>query len=116
MDVKIGSRCVLWKSGFDTFRAINKLSSFLGIEEKDFGFAGLKDAVAETYQRISIWNIDISFIERINIPNIKLFHPIRQKFAIKTGDLLGNYFKIKIQDIRRDWDKNDLEYLKNNLD
>ncbi|MHA2203154.1 MAG: tRNA pseudouridine(13) synthase TruD [Candidatus Hodarchaeales archaeon] len=108
--------CVLWKSGFDTFRAIKKLSSLLRIAEKDFGFAGLKDAAAETYQRISIWNIDIKHIERIHLPKIRLFHPIRQKFAVKTGDLLGNYFKIRIQDIRRDWNKNNLEYLKNNLE
>lgn len=108
--------CVLWKSGFDTFRAIKKLSILLRIAEKDFGFAGLKDAAAETYQRISIWNIDIRHIERINLPKIRLFHPIRQKFAVKTGDLLGNYFRIRIQDIRGDRNKNDLEYLKNNLE
>jgi tRNA pseudouridine13 synthase len=108
--------CVLCKSGFDTFRAIKKLSSLLRIPEKDFGFAGLKDAAAETYQRISIWNIDIRYIERINLPKIRLFHPIRQKFAVKTGDLLGNYFKIRIQDIQGDWNKKDLENLKNNLE
>lgn len=108
--------CVLWKSGFDTFRAIKKLSSLFRITEKDFGFAGLKDAAAETYQRISIWNIDIRHIERINLPKIRLFHPIRQKFAVKTGDLLGNHFKIRIQDIRIDWNNIDLEYLKKNLE
>jgi len=105
--------CVLWKSGFDTFSAIKKLSSFLRIAEEDFGFAGLKDAAAETYQRISIWNINIEAIKRINLPNIKLYHPIRQKFAVKTGDLIGNYFKIKIKDIQRDWNKNELDYINN---
>ncbi|MFX0123305.1 MAG: tRNA pseudouridine(13) synthase TruD [Candidatus Hodarchaeota archaeon] len=108
--------CVLWKSGFDTFRAIKKLSSLLRIPENYFGFAGLKDAAAETYQRISIWNTDIKNIKSINLPKIKLFHPIRQKFAVKTGDLLGNYFKIRIQAIRKDWNINDLESLKNNLE
>ena len=105
--------CVLWKSGLDTFSAIKKLSFFLGIAEEDFGFAGLKDAAAETYQRISIWNIDKNDIKRINQPNIRLFHPIRQKFAVKTGDLIGNYFKIKIKDIRRDWNENESDYLNN---
>ncbi|UCG00530.1 MAG: tRNA pseudouridine(13) synthase TruD [Candidatus Heimdallarchaeota archaeon] len=108
--------CVLWKSGFDTFRAINKLGSLLRIEEKDFGFAGLKDAAAETYQRISIWNIDIHLIERIDLPKIRLFHPIRQKFAVKIGDLLGNYFKIKIRDIQRELSEDDLENLKRGLE
>lgn len=108
--------CVMWKSGFDTFSAIKRLSSLLRIAEKDFGFAGLKDAVAETYQRISIWNIDIDCINNVNFPNIRLFHPIRQKFAVKTGDLLGNYFKIKIRGIRKNWNESDLEFLNKNFE
>ena len=103
--------CVLWKSGLDTFSAIKKLSSFLRVAEEDFGFAGLKDAAAETYQRISIWNIEIKSIKRIDLPNIRLYHPIRQKFGVKIGDLTGNYFQIKIRDIQRDWNKDELDYI-----
>ncbi|MFW9903404.1 MAG: tRNA pseudouridine(13) synthase TruD [Candidatus Thorarchaeota archaeon] len=108
--------CVMWKSGLDTFSAINRLSSLLRIAEKDFGFAGLKDAAAETYQRISIWNTDINCIKRVNLPKIRLFYPIRQKFAIKTGDLLGNYFKIRIRGIRKNLNESDLEFLNKNFE
>lgn len=107
--------CILWKTGLDTFSAIRTLSNSLKIPEADFGYAGLKDAAAETFQRISIWNIDASRINSINIPKIKLFHPIRQKFAIKTGDLLGNFFEIKICDIKEVWNSQDWNAFKNHL-
>jgi tRNA pseudouridine13 synthase len=108
--------CVLWKSGFDTFSAIKRISSLLKIAEKDFGYAGLKDATAETYQRISVWNLDIDRIKGVNLPKIRLFHPIRQKFAVKTGDLLGNYFKIRIRGISKNWNEDDLEFLNTNIE
>ncbi len=107
--------CVLWKAGIDTFSAIKRLSNYLKIPEADFGFAGLKDAAAETFQRISIWNINKSRINTLDIPYIKLFHPIRQKFAIKTGDLIGNFFEIKIRDIQEVWDSQDWNEFKNHL-
>ncbi|MFX0086259.1 MAG: tRNA pseudouridine(13) synthase TruD [Candidatus Hodarchaeota archaeon] len=95
--------CVLWKSGLDTFNAIKKLSFFLGLNESDIGYAGLKDAYAETFQRISIWNLDIESVKKINFSDLKLFHPIRQRFAIRIGDLVGNYFEVIIRDIEREW-------------
>ncbi|MHA1331749.1 MAG: tRNA pseudouridine(13) synthase TruD [Candidatus Hodarchaeales archaeon] len=91
--------CVLRKRGLDTFSAIKRISHDLGISEDDIGYAGLKDANAETYQRISIWNVDVSRIKGFSIPGLELLNPIRQKFSIKLGDLSGNLFKIKFRDI-----------------
>ena len=108
--------CVLWKTGLDTFSAIKKLSNNWKIAEEDFGYAGLKDAAAETYQRISIWNIDKRRIKATNLPNINLFHPIRQKFAVRTGDLLGNFFEIIIRGIQREWSNDDWEQFKIHLE
>ncbi len=95
--------CVLWKSGLDTFNAIKKLSNILGVNESDIGYAGLKDAYAETFQRISIWNLDIESVKKIDFSDLKLFHPIRQRFAVRIGDLVGNYFEVIIRDIEREW-------------
>ncbi|UCG90461.1 MAG: tRNA pseudouridine(13) synthase TruD, partial [Candidatus Heimdallarchaeota archaeon] len=108
--------CCLWKTGLDTFSAIRKLSTSWKIAEKDFGFAGLKDAAAETYQRISIWNIDKRRIYNTNLPKIKVFHPIRQKFAVKIGDLLGNFFEIIIRNNRREWSNEEWEHFKVHLE
>lgn len=108
--------CVLWKKGIDTFSAIKRLSNSWKKAEKDFGFAGLKDAAAETYQRISIWNINKSRIKDTNLLKVRVFHPIRQKFAVRIGDLLGNFFEIVIRDIRREWNKVDWEHFKLHLE
>ncbi|MHA1973384.1 MAG: tRNA pseudouridine(13) synthase TruD [Candidatus Hodarchaeales archaeon] len=91
--------CVLHKWGLDTFSAIKRISHDLRISEADFGYAGLKDASAETYQRISIWKVDVSRIMGFSCPGLELLNPIRQKFSIKLGDLLGNFFRIKFKDI-----------------
>ncbi len=109
------THCILWKSGLDTFNAIKKICNILGINENDIGYAGLKDASAETYQRISVWNVGIEQIKAINMDNLKLFHPIRQKFAIRIGNLKGNYFKIVIRNIERDWSQKEWASFKNQL-
>ncbi|MFW9780327.1 MAG: tRNA pseudouridine(13) synthase TruD [Candidatus Heimdallarchaeota archaeon] len=95
--------CLLQKSGLDTFTAIRKISNCLKVSERDFGYAGLKDAEAVTYQRISIWNIAIDRMMAIDLPQIRLFNPVRQRFAVKIGDLAGNHFEITIRKIQRNW-------------
>ncbi|MFW9856421.1 MAG: tRNA pseudouridine(13) synthase TruD [Candidatus Thorarchaeota archaeon] len=95
--------CILQKSGLDTFTAIRKISNCLKVSEGDFGYAGLKDAEAVTYQRISIWNIRINRVIAIDLPQIRLFNPVRQRFAVKIGDLIGNHFEITIRKIQRNW-------------
>lgn len=99
--------CVLFKSGLDTFSAIKTICEKISIKEEDIGYAGLKDAAAVSYQRISIWNIDIERIRSFEFRNIKLINPIRQKFAVRIGQLLGNHFKIIIRDVQRFWAKNE---------
>jgi tRNA pseudouridine13 synthase len=96
--------CILEKSGLDTFSAIRKISKALKISEGDCGYAGLKDAEAVTYQRISFWNVGIDRVETVLVPQLRLLNPVRQRFAVKIGDLVGNHFEIIIREIRGDWD------------
>ena len=96
--------CILRKENLDTYSAIKAISNCLGVPEDDFGYAGLKDSKALTYQRISIWNVSIEQVQKVDIPRIALMQPIRQKFAIKIGDLKGNYFQITIRDVQNQWD------------
>ncbi len=98
------THCVLQKEGLDTYSAIKKLSEILGIPEDHFGYAGLKDSRAVTFQRISIWNYPRERLKEISIPRINLLNPIQQKYAVKMGDLDGNFFQIKIRNILKEWD------------
>jgi len=90
---------VLQKRGLDTYSALKKIAKACSLEEKDFGFAGLKDAQAVSFQRISVWGKQKSCLEKINIPNLRIINPIRQKFSIHIGGLAGNQFQVKIRDI-----------------
>jgi tRNA pseudouridine13 synthase len=98
----------LWKRGLDTNSALKKISKLCRYEEKDFGYAGLKDAQAETFQRISVWAGQKECLGRINLPNLKVLNPIRQKFGIAIGDLVGNYFQVKIRTIQREVNRKEL--------
>ncbi len=97
--------CVLWKTGIDTFNAIKRISNLLDISESDIGYAGLKDAQAETFQRISIWNSNLEKISSIKFDNLRVLNPIKQRFEVKIGDLKGNRFEIIIRDIQENWGK-----------
>jgi tRNA pseudouridine13 synthase len=92
---------ILWKRGLDTYSALKEIARQCGYIEKDFGFAGLKDARAETFQRISVWGGKKECLESIDFPNLKIINPIRQKFSIQIGDLLGNQFKVTIREPQR---------------
>ncbi len=109
------THCILWKSGLDTFNAITRICNILKIRENDIGYAGLKDAKAETYQRISIWNVDSQRIKDVDMNDLRLLNPIRQKFAVQIGNLVGNYFEIIIRDIEREWTKKEWDYFIDHL-
>ena len=95
---------VLWKRGLDTYSALKKIATFCLLQEKDFGFAGLKDAQAVSLQRISVWGLQKNCLEKINIPNIRIINPIRQKFSIGLGSLNGNQFQVRIRDTSEEID------------
>jgi len=90
---------VLWKRGLDTHSALKKIGKACSLEERDFTFAGLKDAQAVSFQRISVWGIQKNCLVKIDIPNLKIINPIRQKFSIPLGHLIGNQFQVKVRDI-----------------
>ena len=99
---------VLWKRGLDTHSALLKIKRLCSLNENDFGYAGLKDAQGVTYQRVSIWNGNKECLGQINLPDLKILNPIRKKFGISIGDLLGNYFQVKIRNIQREMDQEEL--------
>ena len=90
---------VLWKRGLDTYSALKKIAAVCFLQEKDFGFAGLKDAQAVTLQRISVWGLQKNCLEKINNPNLRIINPIRRKFSIGLGSLTGNQFQVLIRNI-----------------
>lgn len=92
---------VLWKRGIDTYSAIKKIGRICNHKDEDFSFAGLKDAQAESFQRVSVWVGKRECLEKVNLKHLKIINPIRQKFAISLGDLVGNHFQVVIRNTKK---------------
>lgn len=88
----------LVKIGISTLEAKSQLATVLNIDEKSIGFAGIKDRLALTAQRISIRGIrNTEVFSTITAENFFLKHIIRGKGAVANGDLTGNRFIITIR-------------------
>lgn len=88
----------LVKIGISTLEARSQLAGMLGIEEKHIGFAGIKDRLALTGQRISIRGIpDDTKFAALAAENFFLKYIHRGKGVIANGDLRGNRFTITLR-------------------
>lgn len=96
----------LVKLGISTLAAKDQLADLLDIDQKHIGFAGIKDRLALTSQRISIRGLltqndpKITHEEQfaiINEENFFLKNIKRGKGAVANGDLKGNRFIIVVR-------------------
>jgi tRNA pseudouridine13 synthase len=91
----------LTKTNYTLQRAIEKIARELHINQKNIGYAGLKDKIAVTTQYISIRNSNETKIKEFNAREIK---DIKLEFLgylnepISLGDLEKNEFVITIKD------------------
>lgn len=98
-----GEHLVLYmqKKDLTTWQALGDLSKFLGVNIKEFGYAGLKDKDGLTRQYISIHKshekkLDDFFHEKIKILS-KTYHDNK----IKIGHLKKNNFFIKLKKVNK---------------
>ncbi len=91
--------CDLVKIGISTLDIKNHLAHLLDIDDKNIGYAGIKDRVALTGQAISIRNVSgDSMLQKINgQENFFIKNVRRGKGVIANGDLWGNRFIITVR-------------------
>ena len=90
------------KTNWDTINFARVLSNRLGISQKRIEYSGTKDKRAKTLQFYSIKRVDDGMIQRlkelsIKDAEIKVLGKTRR--GLKLGDLLGNFFEIRITEI-----------------
>ncbi|MBW2966114.1 tRNA pseudouridine(13) synthase TruD [Candidatus Woesearchaeota archaeon] len=90
---------LLKKRNYTTMNAISKIANKLKIPLKFIGFAGNKDKIAVTEQVISIKNLKVTDIAKLNIKDIKLEFVGNSNKPISLGDLKGNQFKIIVRNL-----------------
>jgi len=96
------------KNGANTAFVAQQLAEAAGVQERDVGYAGLKDRYAITRQWFSIYlpygkskgeTPDLTLLEH---PEFKVLSQSRHVKKLRPGDLQGNRFRIVLRDVSGD--------------
>lgn len=93
-----GDYCVLriTKKNWDTLKLVRKIAKVLRISQKRISFAGTKDKRAVTVQHFSVKGAKKEELQNLNIKDVEIEFLGYSKREIKLGDLLGNFFRIRV--------------------
>ncbi|MEJ8856234.1 tRNA pseudouridine(13) synthase TruD [Variovorax robiniae] len=94
------------KNGANTVFVAQQLAEAAGVQERDVGYAGLKDRHAITRQWFSIYlpkgeTPDLTLLQH---PEFKVLNQSRHVKKLRPGDLQGNRFRIVLRDVTADRD------------
>ena len=94
------------KNGANTAFVAQQLAEAAGVQERDVGYAGLKDRYAITRQWFSIYlpKGETPDLTQLQHPEFKVLHQSRHVKKLRPGDLQGNRFRIVLRDVAGDRD------------
>ncbi|MEA3492628.1 MAG: tRNA pseudouridine(13) synthase TruD [Campylobacterota bacterium] len=87
------------KSDMSTWKLIHVLSKATGLNERDIGYAGLKDKNATAIQYISIPKRYERDLKNLTTEKIEILDKFYHKSPIKIGQLKGNEFSIVLHSV-----------------
>ncbi len=90
------------KRGITTLEALRRIARALDIQERDIGYAGMKDARGVTRQTFSIPRTAPERLLALDLPGIRVIRAERHKNKLKLGHLAGNRFRIRIRGVKDD--------------
>jgi tRNA pseudouridine13 synthase len=96
-----GEHCyaVIEKRGIATLEALRRLSKALGVQERDLGYAGMKDAVGVTRQTVSIPRVAPEKVLSLQLPGITILSATLHGNKLRLGHLKGNRFRIRVREV-----------------
>ena len=89
----------LVKEGWNTIDLIRKIALFLGVAEREIGFAGIKDKQAVTKQFCSVRANFLGKLEQLKINGVTIRVVGYGNEPIRMGNLQGNAFVITIRNL-----------------
>jgi tRNA pseudouridine13 synthase len=97
------------KNGANTAFVAQQLAEAAGVQERDVGYAGLKDRYAITRQWFSIYLPsgkmgETPDLTQLQHPEFKVLSQSRHVKKLRPGDLQGNRFRIVLRDVTGDRD------------
>ena len=94
-----GSHVFLWieKRGITTFEVIHRLAGALGVDARDIGYAGLKDAQAVARQYLSVEHVSPEKALAVAADDFRVLDARRNPTKLRMGHLAGNHFRITVR-------------------
>ena len=94
------------KNGANTVFVAQQLAEAAGVQERDVGYAGLKDRYAITRQWFSIYlpKGETPDLTQLRHPEFNVWSQRRHVKKLRPGDLQGNRFRIVLRDVICDRD------------
>ncbi len=92
------------KNGANTAFVAQQLAKAANVQERDVGYAGLKDRYAITRQWFSIYRPkgETPDLTQLQHPEFKVLSQSRHVKKLRPGDLQGNRFRIVLRDVAGD--------------
>ncbi len=87
------------KVGLTTIDLVRRIAKSLRVSDRDIGYAGLKDKHALTRQMISIRDVTMDDLQRIEIPGVTVMWAERHARKLRLGELRGNRFAIRVRQV-----------------
>lgn len=87
------------KRGISTFELLQRLARALNVRERDFGYAGLKDARAVTRQTVSIAGVRPEQVATLAVDGVTLLAATLHRNKLRLGHLAGNRFHIRVRNV-----------------
>ncbi len=84
------------KCGLTTYDLLRELAKALKCNERDLGYAGLKDARAITRQTVSVPLRKPEDVKGLEIPGVTILSAVLHRNKLRPGHLAGNRFRIRI--------------------
>lgn len=90
------------KRNLSTFEAIKRIADTLQVNQRDIGYAGLKDKWALTTQVLSAEGITPEQVLKMEVPSIEVLWAKRHQHKLRVGHLRGNRFTITLRSVSKD--------------
>jgi tRNA pseudouridine13 synthase len=99
-----GSHTYVWieKRGLTTLDAVARLARSLGVDNRDVGYAGMKDRNATTRQWLSLPDIEPTLASAVEIDGLRVLEASRHRNKLRVGHLRGNRFEVVLGELGPD--------------
>ncbi|MFT5431928.1 MAG: tRNA pseudouridine13 synthase [Myxococcota bacterium] len=85
------------KEGLTTRDVVTRAARLFGLQDRDIGYAGLKDKFATTEQTISIPRVPVAGAAGLDGDGVTVLDAILHNNKLRTGHLRGNRFEMTIR-------------------